>query len=135
MKNVLSSGLSIKTTSEVSLMIVHTRSDHLINIIPCLPSDRVSEGTHATDIIWKLIHDNPDSIVVEHIHRLRSESAVRTSILEWLNHETRGNYVMFVDMSHNKAVDQGKINFQTIGCDISKLTFSTCFQLTIFECK
>jgi hypothetical protein len=96
--------------TELPLMIVHTRSDHLIHAIPCLPVDRVSEDSGVLKVIQKIIHDNPDSVVVEHIYRLRSESMIRTSIQEWLASKGRNNYIIFVDMSHREAVDQGKID-------------------------
>ena len=47
------------------------------------------------------------SIVVEHLNQLRSESTLCTNIVEWLTHEIRRNYIMFVDMSQIRAVDLG----------------------------
>lgn len=108
LKQLLSSLTNVDT--ELPLMIVHTRSDHLIHTIPCLPVDRGSEDADVLKVIQKYIHDNPISVVVEHIYRLRSESMIRTSILEWLTNEGRDNYIIFVDMSHREAVDQGKID-------------------------
>lgn len=97
----------IKNRADGDLMIVHTRSTQEIHRLPSLPADRCAttkNGFCDIDVIMELVHENPDEIVIEHLERLRSETALRNSLTNWTHHRTRHTFVLLVDMNKEKAV-------------------------------
>lgn len=98
--------------NELKLTIVHTRSDHLIHMIPCLAADRTSDDPEAIDIVRKLIFHCPEVLVVENLNRIQSERAIRTSIQAWIGHESRNLYLMLVDMNQEGSNDRGTYIFR-----------------------
>jgi ATPase family associated with various cellular activities (AAA) len=93
--------------NELKLTIVHTRSDHLIHMIPCLAADRASDDPEVIDSVRKLILHCPEVLVVENLNRISSERAIRTSLEAWISHESRDLYLMFVDMNQEESNDRG----------------------------
>jgi hypothetical protein len=96
-----------KEACELTLAIVHTRSEHLIHTIPCLSADRTTNEKDVMDTVRKLVHNNPEVLVIENLYRIRSEGAMRTSIQAWANHQSRMLYLILVDMSQEGCFDRG----------------------------
>jgi hypothetical protein len=59
------------------------------------------------DTVLKLVHDNPDVLIVEHVERLRSESAVRGAIQSWAQHASRNIFLMLSNMSQVGSIERG----------------------------
>jgi hypothetical protein len=117
---------SISTeTCEPKLVIVHTRSENLIHTIPCLSADRTSDEMDVLDTVRKLVHNNPELLVIENLNRIRSEGAMRGSIQAWVNHQSRKLYLIIVDMSQDGAFDRGTFilynDFERIWDNLTKL--------------
>jgi hypothetical protein len=99
---------SISTeTGDPKLVIVHTRSENLIHTIPCLSADRTSDNVDVLETVRKLVHNNPELLVIENLNRTRSEGTMRASIQAWVNHQARMIYLILVDMSQEGAFDRG----------------------------
>jgi hypothetical protein len=86
---------------------VHTRSENLIHTIPCLSADRTSDNVDVLETVRKLVHNNPELLVIENLNRTRSEGTMRASIQAWVNHQSRKLYLVLVDMSQDGAFDRG----------------------------
>jgi hypothetical protein len=102
---------SLLRCRSANLTVVHTRSDQFIHSIPCLPADRIVsiDDGKTVDTVLKLVHDNPDVLIIEHVERLRSESAVRGAIQSWAQHASRNIFLMLANMSQAGSFDRGTI--------------------------
>jgi hypothetical protein len=98
-----------KDSGHPTLTVVHTRSDHFIHGIPSLPADRgiSSEDSETIETVLNLVHDQPHTVVIEHLARLRSEASVRGAIQTWAKHDTRSVFLLLVDMSQEHSLDRG----------------------------
>jgi hypothetical protein len=58
------------------------------------------------DVVKALVHENPNSVVVEHLDALRSEARLRASILAWIENCSLSTFVLIVDMGKSGAVER-----------------------------
>ncbi len=84
------------------MLIACTRTDAVINRIPSYSISR----DISPDVVKALVHENTDSVVVEHLDALRSEARLRASLLSWIENANRSTFVLIVDMGKSGAVER-----------------------------
>jgi hypothetical protein len=72
-----------QSTKNIQLSVVYTRTDMSIHRLPGDTSTRRSEAER-TEAIYNFIHEDVQSVSVEHLYLLQSEAMLRSSITSWI---------------------------------------------------
>jgi hypothetical protein len=94
--------------NRTNMLIVHTRTDQLIRGLPSLPCRR-----HDSPADYRVIEGitglDPRTLVLQHVEKLRTESAIRAEVTEWTKSPSRQTLLLIIDMSKEGSKDH--VNF------------------------
>ena len=90
-------------STDNSLWIIYTRTDHSVQSLPTLSIDSNEDTTvDSIQTVKSLVYENTERVIIEHLSMLKSESSVQTAIDLWNKHSEKNIFLMIVDMHRGR---------------------------------
>ena len=98
----------ILSTETSQNYILYTRTDAVIHSLPSMPLGQ-DLSQEKVGIIQELVHHDTDKLIIEHLHLLKNEAAVRNVIEGWASDNRKQVFVLVADMCEQHSIN--RVNF------------------------